>query len=68
MLTPSSVSNISHIDANQINLPDDVDGESFLLDQSFFKASAIRNLEEIVGKEKSLFALRDTYKNIKKAE
>jgi hypothetical protein len=62
------LSNASHINAHEINLPDDVDKESLLNDQSFFRASAIKSLEEIAGKEKNLLALRNTYKNIQKAE
>ena len=69
MLTPSSnLSRASHINANEIDLPDDYDKESLLNDQSFFRASAIKSLKEIAGKEKNLIALRGTYKNIKKAE
>ncbi len=37
-------------------------------DKDFLKATAIRNVEEVAGREKSLLALRRTYKNIDKAE
>ena len=47
---------------------DYADMESLLLDKDFFKAAAINNVKEIEGKEKSLLALRGTYKNIDKAE
>ena len=40
---------------------------SMLADKEFFKAAAINHIDDIVGKEKSLLALRTTYKNIDKA-
>ena len=37
-------------------------------DRDFLKATAIHNLDEISGREKSLMALRRTFKNIDKAD
>ena len=67
VLTPTST-NSSVLDLKKVSLSNDIDTESLLLDKDFFKAAAINNVKEIVGKEKSLLALRGTYKNIDKAE
>lgn len=67
VLTPTS-SNSTVLDLKKVSLSNDIDTESLLLDKDFFKAAAINNVKEIVGKEKSLLALRGTYKNIDKAE
>jgi len=39
-----------------------------LRDKEFFKLNAIKNMEDIAGREKSLIALHKTFKNIDKAE
>lgn len=39
-----------------------------LHDKEFFKATAIHHISEIAGREKSLLALRRTFKNIDKSE
>ena len=39
-----------------------------LADKEFFKAAAINHIDDIAGKEKSLMGLRQTYKNIDKAD
>ena len=47
---------------------EDFDAESLLEDKAFFKSAGVNNMGEVRGKEKSLIALRNTYKNIDKAE
>lgn len=47
---------------------DEREAAELLNDTDFFKAAAINNVEEIIGKEKSVLALRNTFNNIKKAE
>ena len=37
-------------------------------DKAFFKSAGVNNIDEVRGKEKSLIALRNTFKNIDKAE
>lgn len=52
----------------KVKLPSNVDKDSFFNDRAFFEAAMIKDYGEMVGKEQSLVALRQTFKNIKKAE
>ena len=67
VLTPTS-NNTSVNDQNKNNEYEDSETVSLYRDKDFFKSAAIHNIKEVEGREKSLIALRGTYKNIDKAE
>jgi len=70
ILTPSSAmqSPASMNSSAQNFSQDESEAQSMLHDKEFFKATAIHHISEIAGREKSLLALRRTFKNIDKSE
>ena len=67
VLTPTS-NNTSLNEQNRNSDYLDSETVSLYRDKDFFKSAAIHNIKEVEGREKSLIALRGTYKNIDKAE